>query len=501
MVWLLPIAQSGRSGPLNNCSKVQADKSGPGEIFIAIFTGMKELIEFQRSYFREGHTRSLSARKKNLRKLHDLLLENEEMLAEAIYKDFKKPFTVTLENELSLPYGEINVAIRRLRKWSGQRWHLTNLSNFPGRSRTVPVPYGVTLVIGPWNYPYMLSLIPAISSLAAGNTVILKPSEITSNSSAAMASIINSNFPRELFYVQEGGVDETTALLKQKFDKIFFTGSTKVGRIVMKAAAENLTPVILELGGKNPVIVMPDCKLKRTAQRLAWGKLHNNGNACVSPDHVYVHEDIKDVLVDRIRKNLLKIAGSDPRTSPLLPRMVNEAHFDRVVGLIDPAKVVAGGSYDRSDLYIEPTILDGVSPDDKIMQEEVFGPVLPIMTYSDLDSLIEKLKKQPSPLALYIFTQNIRKAKKIMKEVPSGGGMINEVVMHFINMNAPFGGMGESGMGNYHGKAGFESFSHQKTVMSKPMWFELFLKHPPHRKFYHRVYRSFLGRSFRNFWH
>jgi len=462
---------------------------------------MKELIESQRSYFLEGHTRPIQARRNTLRKLHKLLLENETLLADAIYKDFKKPFTVTLENELSLPYGEINVAIRKLGRWSRQKRYLTNLSNFPARSRSIPVPFGVTLIIGPWNYPYMLSLIPAISSLAAGNTVILKPSEITSHSSAAMAEIINSNFPRELFYVQEGGVEETTALLKEKYDKIFFTGSTRVGQIVMRAAAEHLTPVTLELGGKNPVIVMPDCNLKRSAQRLAWGKLHNNGNACVSPDHIYVHESIKDALVKEISLQFQKITRSDPSTSPILPRMVNEMHFDRVLGLIDPAKVVAGGSSDRSDLYIEPTIIDGVTLEDKIMQEEVFGPVLPILSYSDLDAVIQTLKTNDAPLALYIFTRNTRKAKRIMKEVPSGGGMINEVVMHFINMNAPFGGIGASGMGNYHGKSGFEAFSHHKSVMIKPTWFELFLKYPPHRKIYHRIYRSILGRSFRNFWH
>jgi len=461
---------------------------------------MKELIESQRTYFREGHTRSVKSRKNTLRKLHRVLLENETFLADAIYKDLKKSFMVTLENELSLPYGEINVAVRRLRRWSRRTAFLTNLSNFPARSRSIPIPYGITLIIGPWNYPYMLSLIPAISSLAAGNTVILKPSEVTANCSAALAQVINKNFPRELFYVQEGGVEETTSLLKEKYDKIFFTGSTRVGKIVMKAAAENLTPVILELGGKNPVIVMPDCNLKRTAQRLAWGKLHNNGNACVSPDHIYVHEDIKDALIEEIKKQIIKITRADPRNSPLLPRMVNEAHFDRVLGLIDPAKVVAGGGSDRSDLYIEPTILDGVTPEDKIMKEEVFGPVLPILSYSDLDTLVETLKIQPAPLALYIFTRNTRKACRIMKVVPSGGGMINEVVMHFINMNAPFGGLGASGMGNYHGKTGFIAFSHHKSVMIKPTWFEVFLKHPPHRKFYYRIYRSVLGRSIRNFW-
>jgi len=462
---------------------------------------MKEKIASQRKYFLAGHTKPISERKKNLRKLHDLLLNNESLLTEAIYKDFKKPALVTVENELSLPYGEINSAIRNLRRWSRSRWRLTNLANFPARTRTNPVPYGVTLVIGPWNYPFMLSLLPMISALAAGNTVILKPSELTSHSSAVMAELINSNFPEELIHVVEGGVEETTELLKLKFDKIFFTGSTHVGRIVMRAAAEQLTPVTLELGGKNPVIVMPDCKLKRTAQRIAWGKLHNNGQACVSPDHLYVHESIKEQLIQEIGLQMDRITGSDPKGSPLLPRMVNERNFDRVMSLIDPEKVVVGGKCDRSECYIEPTIMDRVSPDDPVMQEEIFGPLLPVLSYNNLEELVESLKLQDAPLVLYIFTRKRRLAERIMKEIASGGGMINEVVMHFINMNAPFGGVGASGMGSYHGKAGFNDFSHHKTIMVKPMWFELFLKYPPHHKVYLRIYRSVLGRSIRNFWH
>ena len=460
---------------------------------------MKELIAAQRTYFLAGHTRPISDRKKILRKLHNLLMENESMLTEAIYKDFRKPSMLTVENELSLPYGEINNAIRNLKRWSRSRWRLTDLANFPARTRTNPVPYGVTLVIGPWNYPFMLSLVPMISALAAGNTVILKPSEVTSHSSAVLAELINSNFPKELIHVVEGGVGETTELLKLKFDKIFFTGSTQVGRIVMRAAAEQLTPVTLELGGKNPVIVMPDCNLKRTAQRIAWGKLHNNGQACVSPDHLYVHESIKEQLIQEIGKQIDRITGSDPKGSPLLPRMVNERNFDRVMGLIDPEKVVVGGSSDRSECYIEPTIMDRVSPDDPVMQEEIFGPLLPVLSYSNLEELVESLKLKEAPLVLYIFTRKRRLAERIMKEVASGGGMINEVVMHFINMNAPFGGVGASGMGNYHGRAGFIDFSHHKTIMIKPMWFELFLKYPPHRKIYLRIYRSVLGKSIKNF--
>jgi aldehyde dehydrogenase (NAD+) len=372
--------------------------------------------------------------------------------------------------------------------------------NFPAASRSIRLPLGVALVIGPWNYPYMLSLTPVISALAAGNTVILKPSEITANSSAALASLINENFPPELFYVQEGGVKETTELLKQKFDKIFFTGSTEVGRIVMKAAAEHLTPVTLELSGKNPVIVMPGCNLKMAAKRITWGKYHNNGMACVSPDQIYVHESIREDLVREIKRNLPRIFGDDPRQSPALPRMVSEKHFERVMSLIDPEKVVAGGESDRSELYIAPTVMDGVLPEDAVMQEEIFGPLMALISYSDLDCLVEKLKQEPSPLMLYLFTRDMRKAKKLAREIPSGGAMINDVILAFINMDTPFGGVGESGMGSYHGKAGFEAFSQQKTVMHKYNWVEMFLKYPPYRSINLRIYRSVIGKSFRNLW-
>ena len=461
---------------------------------------MNEIIASQRNYFLAGHTLPIDQRIGNLRLLHDLLLTHEKFLADAIYRDFKKSFYTTVENEISLPLGEINRAIRHLKKWSRPKYRRTNLVNFPASSRVVPVPFGVSLVIAPWNYPYMLSLLPAISALAAGNTVIIKPSEVTSHSSNALASLVNEHFPRELFHVVEGGVVETTALLKEKFDKIFFTGTTRVGRIVMKAAAEQLTPVTLELGGKNPVIVMPDCDLKKSARRLAWGKLHNNGSACVAPDHVFVHSSIRDELIRELEKNIRSILGDDPRKSILTPRIINGKEFDRITGLIDPEKVVLGGQSDRDDLYIEPTVMAGVTPGDPIMQEEVFGPVLPLINYENLDNLILELKRKPAPVALYIFSGDVKKAKKILKEVPCGGGMVNEVVLQFINMNTPFGGMGASGMGRYHGRTGFEAFSHYKAILAKPHWFVLFLKYPPHRDLNLRIIKVVLGRSVRNFW-
>ncbi|MDX2431594.1 MAG: aldehyde dehydrogenase family protein [Bacteroides sp.] len=461
---------------------------------------MKDLVQSQRSYFLEGHTKALKTRKEALRKLYHLLLDNEQMLADAIYKDFKKSFMLTIENELSIPYGEINHNLRKLNRWAAPKYAKTNLVNFPAANRSYQIPLGVTLIIGPWNYPYMLSLVPAISALAAGNTVILKPSEITSNSSRALATLINENFPRELFYVQEGGVEETSELLRQKFDKIFFTGSTEVGKIVMRAAAEHLTPVTLELGGKNPVIVMPGCNLKRAAKRITWGKYHNNGQACVSPDQIYVHESIREEFIQELKNYFPEILGEDPRLSPALPRMVNDKHFDRVLALIDPKKVVCGGASDRSDLYISPTVMDGVQPGDAVMKEEIFGPLMALISYSDLDQVIENLKKQASPLMLYLFTGDVRKAKRLAREIPSGGAMINDVIVQFINLDTPFGGVGESGMGSYHGKAGFDAFSQLKTVMHKYNWFEMFLKYPPYHSFTQRMYRAVMGKSFRNLW-
>ncbi|MBN1132660.1 MAG: aldehyde dehydrogenase family protein [Bacteroidales bacterium] len=461
---------------------------------------MHSLVENQRRYFQEGNTFPLEVRKEILRKLRTVLMKNERFLAEAIYKDFKKSFYLTVENELSLPYGEINLALKKMNRWAAPKRFRTNLVNFPASSWSVPVPYGVTLVIGPWNYPYMLNLVPAISSLAAGNTVILKPSEVAFHSSAALRELINSSFRPELFHVVEGDGPQTTELLKEKFDKIFFTGSTRVGKIVMKAASNNLTPLILELGGKNPAIVLPDANVKRAAQRIMWGKMHNNGQACVSPDHVYVHRDIKGAFLKELKNTAEMIHRNDPLNCTMLPRVINEKNFDRLIHLIDRKKVVFGGNYNKDALFIEPTVLKDVLESDPIMKEEVFGPILPVLEFSDSNVPLKHIQKRPVPLLLYIFTRNTKMAKAITRKVPSGGVMINETVLHFINTNTHFGGLGESGMGSYHGKAGFEGFSHQKMLINKPNWFELFLKYPPYKLGRLSIFRAVIGRSVRFLW-
>ena len=427
-------------------------------------------------------------------------MSNEKFLAEAIYKDFRKSFYATVENELCIPYGEINRALRKLAKWSSPKRCRTDLINFPASSRSVPVPYGVALVIGPWNYPYMLTLVPVISALAAGNTVILKPSELSSNSSSALSELINSNFPPELLYVVEGGAEVTQILLKEKFDKIFFTGSTAVGKIVMKAAANHLTPVTLELGGKNPVIVMPDCNLRIAAQRIIWGKFHNNGQACVSPDHVYVQRDIKEKLFNEMKKAAEKIHHNDPLNCTILPRIINENHFDRLAEMINGNSIVFGGKYDKKELFIEPTVLMDTNERDPVMKEEIFGPILPVLEFDNIEALINNIKQKPAPLILYIFTGSKKMAGRIIKEVPSGSVSVNDTVMQFVNINIPLGGMGESGMGSYHGRAGFDNFSHYKSVMKKATWFELFFKYPPYKSYRLKLLRVFLGRSLRGFW-
>ncbi len=453
---------------------------------------MKEILGRQKQYFLGDHTYEIHRRKVHLRQLKQLLQENESRIAEAMCLDFGKSYFEVISNELGLVYSEISMILKRLSRWSRPDRPPTSLLNLPGKSCVYPIPYGNVLVISPWNYPVQLALTPVASAIAAGNTVILKPSEITAHTSGLLAELINTAFPQELLYVRQGGIPETTELLELHFDKIFFTGSTKVGRIVMKAAAEHLTPVTLELGGKNPVIVLPDCDLSRTAQRLVWGKFHNGGQACVAPDHIYVHESIRDALLEEVKKHIKKMFNGNAKNGESFPRIVNISNFDRLQKLIDPTKCVVGGKGDRDALFIEPTVMTGVDITDAVMQQEVFGPVMPILSYRDLDTLLGELKERPSPLALYIFTGEMRLAKKIQSTFRSGTGMINDTVVHFVNGTTPFGGMGESGMGSYHGKAGFECFSHRKTVLRKPTWFELWVKYPPYTKLKLKIVKLFL---------
>ena len=441
---------------------------------------LSSIVEQQRQYFSESKTKNVKFRRDQLKIFLKVLKDSEQLLIDAVWQDLHKSEFETYATELGLVYGEIELAIRKVRKWAKPKNVITNLPNLPGSSFIKPEPFGNALIIGAWNYPYLLTLGPVIGAMAAGNTILLKPSEITPNCSAALAKILNSTFDPGYFKVIEGGISETQALLKHKFDYIFFTGSTRVGKIIYKAAAENLTPVTLELGGKSPCIVDQDAAIKVAAKRIAWGKFMNAGQVCIAPDYLLVHKNVKDQLIANIKDYLIQFYGENPQQSPDYVRIGNRSSFEKLKTLIDPEKVYFGGQSDEKDLFIAPTILDNVSWDDKVMEEEIFGPVLPVLVFDDFIETIAKLKKLPKPLALYYFGHNKGKQKMVLNELSFGGGTINDVVLHISNSNLPFGGVGNSGIGSYHGKKGFETFSHQKSIMKRADWIDLPLKYPPY---------------------
>lgn len=439
---------------------------------------MKKIIQDQRLFFHTNQTKSLPFRIKALKKLKSILQENETLLYEAIYIDFKKSAFDTYTNELGLLYKDIDEAIPRLKKWSRIKKVSTNWVNFPAKSYIVPEPLGNTLIIGAWNYPYQLSLAPAIAAIAAGNTIILKPSELPKNTSRALARIINKNFNPNFFYVMEGGVEETTFLLNQKWDKIFFTGSVTVGKIVYEAAAKHLTPVTLELGGKSPAIVTADCNLKMTVKRLIWAKFLNAGQTCIAPDYVYVHKAIEAEFLKACQKEIEASHFSFENQNYV--QIINEKNHKRLTELIDSNKIFFGGNHDIGNRYIQPTLLNNITEEDAIMKEEIFGPILPVLSYMDLSDIIHKIKQRPKPLSCYVFTNDRHTKKRILNELSFGSGSINEAVMQISNSKLPFGGVGESGIGSYHGEHGFRTFSHYKSILEKPNWLELNLKYFPH---------------------
>jgi aldehyde dehydrogenase (NAD+) len=442
-----------------------------------------DIIKKQQEFFNTNATKDLKYRKVQLKKLLHLLKSNEEALNEAIYKDFKKSAFDNYSTELGIIYAEIKHSIKKLSRWADKLYVGTNLANIPGSSYIIYEPLGNTLIIGAWNYPYLLSLHPAVSAIAAGNTVIIKPSELAMNTSHLIAKLINENFDQNYFHVIEGGVPETSALLKERFDKIFYTGSSSVGKIIMKAAAEHLTPVTLELGGKSPAIITSSAPIKMTAKRLVWGKFLNGGQTCVAPDYLMVDKKVTIKLIEEIKRQIIKVHGANPKMSEAFPRIINPRHFERLLKLLDKDKIIVGGETDKDDLYIAPTLMKNISWEDAVMKEEIFGPVLPILEYEDLNHAISQIKAQPKPLALYLFTGSNKVKNKVFNEISFGGGALNETIMHLANPNLPFGGVGNSGMGNYHGEHGFKSFSHEKSIIEKPNWFEPFVKYPPYSKF------------------
>jgi aldehyde dehydrogenase (NAD+) len=439
---------------------------------------INEVIENQRLFFNTNQTKEISFRTEQLKKLNQLLVQYEAEMINAIHQDFGKSEFDVYTTEFGILYSDISVALKNIKKWSKWKRVRTNMTNFPAKSYIVPEPFGVSLVIGAWNYPYQLSLAPVIAALAAGNTAILKPSELPENTSKVMAKMINDNFDPKILKVVEGGVDITTELLNNKFDKIFFTGSVPVGKIVYQAAAKHMTPVTLELGGKSPAIVAADCDLDVTVKRLVWAKFLNAGQTCIAPDYIYVDAKIENIFLAKLEAEIERSAFSLENGNYV--RIINDRNLQRLAKLIDPSKIYFGGKINEKERIIEPTILTSCNFECPCMQEEIFGPILPVLRYTTLDEAIGIIKSKPKPLALYLFTNDRSIKTKVNDELSFGGGAINDAIMHITNHHLPFGGVGESGIGSYHGEAGFQTFSHYKSILEKPLRFEPNLKYSPH---------------------
>ena len=456
-------------------------------------TTIQAKVGAQRAFALVGRSKDVTYRKRQLALLRQVLKANENLLFDAIYADVRKSRFECYISELGLIYQEIDEAIANLERWSRPRKVASGLMNFPARSVVIPEPLGVALVIGAWNYPYQLTLEPVIGALSAGNTCIVKPSELPARTSAALAKLINENFDPAYLHVVEGGVDVAQALLACRFDKIFFTGSTTVGRIVAKAAADHLTPVTLELGGKSPCLVFADADLTVAARRISWGKFLNAGQTCIAPDYVLAERPIYEALLVELARQAEKLTGPDPMLSDSFMRIINARNLQRLKKLIDPAKIYTGGHIVEEENYVSPTILRDVDWNDAVMHEEIFGPILPVIPFDDLGDVIREIKARPKPLSLYAFTRSKATKKRLLGEISFGGGCINDVIMHVTNTRLPFGGVGDSGMGSYHSEAGFRTFSHYKSVLKKPFWLDAPVRYAPHSDWKTRALRLLFG--------
>jgi len=441
---------------------------------------LDSVVESQRSFFQTGKTKDIDFRLQQLRKLQDALKKNEQQIYQTLRQDLGKPPMESYTGELGVLIIELRHALKNLRSWVQPRSVSTPLAVFPSKSVIYREPRGVILIIGPWNYPIQLLLSPLIGAISAGNCAILKPSELVPESSRLVAQLIEQTFPPEFVTVVEGGREAGEALLNLKFDHIFFTGGANVGRIVAEAAAKHLTPVTLELGGKSPCIVVSDAPINTTARRIVWGKYFNAGQTCISPDYLLVQKSVKRELLEKMIHCLRESFGPDPMQSPDFARIVNDSHFCRLERLLKSGNIVAGGKTDRETRYIEPTIIDNVSLEDEVMAEEIFGPILPVLEYESIEEAIEIVRQRPDPLSFYLFTKSEEVQKRFLKDIPFGGGCINNTLVHFPNPELPFGGTGASGIGNYHGEYSFHTFSHSKSVVKTPFWIDIKLRYQPY---------------------
>ncbi len=445
------------------------------------------LVEKQRRYFSSGTTLPVAFRVAALRKLRQALSDNESRIAGSLYSDLGKSPQESYMCETGMALSELRYLIRHTPSFARERTVPTPLAQFAARSYRKPSPYGVTLIMSPWNYPLLLTIGPLADALAAGNTAIVKPSAYSPATSALLAELLGGLFPPEYVAVVTGGREENNHLLEEKFDYIFFTGSTGVGRLVLEKAAKHLTPVTLELGGKSPCIVDESANLKLAARRIVFGKFLNGGQTCVAPDYILCHSGVKEELLTHIKAEISRQYGDGD-----CGKIVNPKHFERLIALLSPEQVAYGGTGDAEALRISPTVMDNVRFDDPVMQEEIFGPILPILTFTDLGSAIETVNSRPRPLALYLFSEDQQTVEAVTSRCAFGGGCVNDVIIHLATTHMPFGGVGESGMGAYHGKAGFDTFTHYKSIVDKKTWLDLPMRYRPYTKGAEKLVRLFL---------
>ncbi|HID0824018.1 TPA: aldehyde dehydrogenase [Clostridium botulinum] len=440
---------------------------------------IRNILEKQKSFFDKGYTKDINFRIEALKKLKHNIKINENNIFKALKIDLNKSEFETFITEIGIVYDEINGAIKNIKKWSKPKKVKTPITNFLASSYIYNEPYGVALIMSPWNYPFQLIMAPLVGAISAGNCVLLKPSELAIETEKIIVKIIKDTFSDEYIGVITGGIEESTALLKEKFDYIFYTGGINVGKIVMRAAAEHLTPITLELGGKSPCIVDKDANIDLAARRIAWGKFLNAGQTCVAPDYLVVHRNIKEKLISSIENYIIEFFGENTFESEEYPRIINERHFKRLEGYLKEGKIVSGGNTDINNLYIEPTIIEGINFENRIMEEEIFGPVFPVIEFENIDKVIEIVKNNPKPLALYYFSENKEKQEFIIKNISFGGGCINDTIMHLSTSTLPFGGVGNSGIGGYHGRASFDTFSHKKSILKKSNLIDVKIRYAP----------------------
>lgn len=439
-----------------------------------------ELIQKQHAFFETQQTKEIAFRKKALKCLQKEIIAREDDICDAVYKDFKKPKFETLAAETQFVLAELKLALKNIDIWARPERKSATLMNWPSSDWIYKEPYGAVLVIAPWNYPFQLAIAPMIGAITAGNTVVIKPSEATPHTASIIAEIISSVFPPEHVAVVEGGVEVSQKLLAEKWDYIFFTGSTKVGRIVYESAAKHLTPVTLELGGKNPTIVDATASIPLAAKRIVWGKFLNAGQTCIATDYILVHSSVKEKLINALKENLIKCYGKNMEDSPDFSRTVNKGHYSRLISMLEGEVIIFGGESNDEDNYLSPTLVNEPKLDSKLMHGEIFGPILPIIAYEDENDIRRHIMNYGKPLATYVFSNNKKFQQKIINTYSFGGGAINDTVIQITNKKLPFGGVGASGIGAYHGKTSFDIFSHQKAIIKKANWMDAPLRYPPY---------------------